>query len=266
LNDGKGFAAAPTSRTLPKQVHGSGDDGLNATFGPPSLKDAEDGDNVWDVYDITGDGKPDLVVAARQVSLQMKAIGYPSTSHWEVYPNTGTGFGSMKQWPLPRGGTGAGGFLAMGVNSVGVPGDDVWATTDIDGDGKPDLVVTGEFSAGADPGVYNLGRQGDNPFWMVFRNTGEGFENENQGKKWTLPMPGGLRDHGFAYARSAGGGKVGDEAWTLLDLTADGQPELVRLSDIVEDPRNPGNPQYTIPRVQGFEQRTPHWTVHKNVP
>jgi len=268
LNDGKGFAAAPTSWTVPRN-RGVGDNGLNGPWGPPSIKDAEEGDNVWDVYDITGDGKPDLVIAAYQRSFQMQAFGYPSTSHWEVFENTGTGFGSMKEWPLPRGGLGAGGFFGKGVSSANVPGDDVWTTVDMDGDAKPDLVVTGKVSAGTNPAVYNLGRQGDNPFWMVFRNTGNGFENENQGKQWKLPQPGGLRDRGYATYQDLFGGEgskqIDDENWTLLDLTADGQPELVRLSDVIEDPRN-SNPQYTIARVQGYEQQTPHWTVHKNVP
>ncbi|WP_394846925.1 FG-GAP-like repeat-containing protein [Pendulispora brunnea] len=267
LNDGKGFSATATPWTLPKQ-RGVGDDGLNGTSGP-TVGQTEDGDNTWTLLDITGDGKQDLVITASQISFQMKAFGYPSTAHWEVYANTGTGFESMKQWPLPRGGLGAGGFSATAISSANVPGDKVWRTVDIDGDAKPDLVVTGEFSAGADPGVYNLGRQGDNPFWRVFRNKGDSFESENEGKEWKLPQPGGLRDHGFATTESLFGNegdkKIGDENWTLLDLTADGQPELVRLSDVIEDPRNPGNPSATIARVQGYD-RAPHWTVHKNVP
>jgi len=141
--------------------------------------------------------------------------------------------------------------------------DQVWDTTDIDGDGKPDLVVTGEFESGVAPDVYNLGRAGDSPHWKVYRNTGTAFES--QAKDWALPV-GGRRDRGYWFTHEYWGQskKIGDDDWDLLDVTGDGRPELVRLATVIEDPLSPGGP-YTIPRVQGYGA-SPHWLVYQNVP
>ncbi|HVH42587.1 MAG TPA: VCBS repeat-containing protein [Labilithrix sp.] len=256
-NDGHGFAATPTSWPLPKQ-RGHGDEGLSG----PTRVGIYEGDNAWTLLDMDGDGRQDLVVSAVR-SRTMKALGYPSESHWEVYRNDGTRFDPVfSKWRLPRGGTSNGGFPEVASSVASVAGDDVWSTVDIDGDSKPDLVVTGEFKDGTKPGIYNLGRSANDSHWMVYRNGGQGFADE--GKRWDLPNNGGLREVGFITTAGAGA-KVGDEGWALFDLTGDKQPELVRLHTSIQDPRRPGIADATIPQVSGFGAG-PHWLVHRNVP
>lgn len=258
LNDGRGFATTPTSFALPRQ-RGRGADGLAGTSG----RGTRDGENLWAFFDVDGDRRPDLVVTATQIDGTPKAQGYPSESHWEVYRNTGTGFDpSLAKWALPRGGTGAGGFYVTGQAGSPVPGDDAWTTVDLDGDGKLDLLVTGEYVAGNPPGTYNLGRLANEPHWMLHRNTGAGFSEV--GARWALPSPGGFREAGFSGAAGVGS-RAGDEVWGLVDLTGDKQPELVRFATTLEDPRSPGFPNLTIPRVEGHGS-APRWLVHRNVP
>ncbi len=261
LNDGKSFSPTSTPWTLPRQ-RGIGDDGLKGTYSCDTQHGAE-GDNCWGLFDITGDGKPDLVVTAVQISYDMKSFGYPSTSHWEVYPNTGSTFGDMSQWVLPQGGSNSGGYYAWEQGYGTVPGATVWETKDIAGDGRLDLVVTGEYTAGVTPDTYNLGRVGDSPHWKVYHNNGTNFDP--QPKDWALPV-GGLRDRGYVWTYDGFGSskKIDDDDWTLLDLNADGRPDLVRLSTVIQDPRDPNGPG-VIPQVKGFGG-APHWLVYHNTP
>lgn len=255
LNQGDGFATTATSWALPRQ-RGAGDLGLNAMAG----QGTEDGDNRWVTHDIDGDGLPDLVVTALQQDLDMKAPGYPSDSHWELYANTGAGFGPLQKWPVPRGGEGAGGFNALASGGRSVPGDDAWSTVDIHGDGLPDLVWTGEFATGVSPGVFQLGRTANEPHWMVFSSTGAGFQAE--ATRWDLPL-GGLRDHGFPYTSGAGL-EIGDMNWVLSDVSGDGQPDLVIVADVIERPDSPGS-GFTMPVAPGGPGGGA-WRVHLNVP
>jgi hypothetical protein len=232
------------------------DVGLNGLAGAG----AADGDSSWTLLDLTGDGKRDLVITATQVSFTLRTPGYPSDPHWEVYPNTGTGFGARASWTLPRGGTGSGGYLAASHLPLNVPGDTAWTTTDLNGDRKPDLVVTGQLEGGGQLGVYQFGRLANEPQWRVFKNTGQGFAMEAH--RWITPS-GGHYDKGFS-STAGKGAKVGDESFSLIDLNADAQPELVITANTVEDPLNPGG-GFTIDVAPGLGTR-PRWRVYRNVP
>ena len=255
FNDGTRFAAAATSWSVPRQ-RGQGDLGLYLSSGAGT----EDGDNRWTIGDLTGDGLPDLVITGSQVNLSMKAPGYPSSSHWEVYFGGEAGFGPLQQWALPRGGTANGGFFAAAAAGSTIAGDDTWSTVDINGDLKLDLVVTGEYVTGTDPGTYGFGRLGNDPYWRVHLNNGTGFVQDEQ--RWALPT-GGLRDLGFNSTVGTGT-KVGDESWSLTDLDGDRQPELVVFANTVEDPRNVGSGM-TLNIAPGFGT-TPYWRAYRNVP
>ncbi len=255
LNKGSGFAPTATPFNLPRQ-RGLNDDGLNALAGAGT----KDGENNWVTDDINGDGKPDIIVTGSQLGLKMKAPGYPSSSHWEVYLNNGASFEPITTWALPAGGSGSSGFLTVSSPGVNIAGDHAWATFDINGDGKLDLVVTGEFTAGGMAGVYGLGRLGNDPQWRVHLNTGAGFVIE--GKQWKLPA-GGNRTLGFNNTFGTGA-KVGDESWALLDMNSDRQPELLITSNTIERPDSPGS-GFTLSVVNGLGAK-PHWRVYKNVP
>lgn len=255
LNTGAGFATQPTSFALPPQ-RGTVTQGLYVLSGAGNA----DGDNAWASFDINGDARPDLVVTGTLLNQAMKAPGYPADSHWEVYLNSGTGYGALTLWPLPRGGDGAGGFNATSSAGRNVAGDDAWNTRDLHGDGKPDLIVTGEFVAGTSAGVYQFGRLANTPNWQVYRNTGTGFEAEPA--RWDLPM-GGLQQFGFNVT-SGTGLKIGDQNWSLLDLDGDHQPELAVIADVIERPDSPGF-EITMPIAPGHPTHAA-WQVFRNIP
>ncbi|MEM7160645.1 MAG: VCBS repeat-containing protein, partial [Myxococcota bacterium] len=135
-NTGDGFGEV-TTWALPNG--GDAFDGFYALGG----SEWDDGDQSWSTVDLTGDGRPDLVVTNEG--------GDPITSggdqYWWVYPNTGDGFGEATTWALPNGGDAFDGFYALG-GSEWDDGDQSWSTVDLTGDGLPDLVITNE---GGDP-------------------------------------------------------------------------------------------------------------------
>ncbi|HMG24599.1 MAG TPA: VCBS repeat-containing protein [Kofleriaceae bacterium] len=255
LNTGTGFAANATSFALPQQ-RGTSAQGAFLLSGAGT----GDGDNAWATLDINADKRPDLVVTGAMLNQAMKAPGYPGDAHWEVYLNSGTGFGPLTAWPVPRGGDGAGGFNAIAAAGRNVAGDDAWSLQDLHGDRLPDLVVTGEFSAGTSQGVYQFGRLANEPHWQVYRNTGAGFEP--QPVRWDVTM-GGLQPFGL-NTTSGGGQKIGDQSWNLVDLDGDAQPELAIVADLIERPDSPGF-GFTLPIAPGHPGNGA-WLVFRNVP
>ncbi len=254
-NTGSGFSDMPQSWALPVQ-RGLKNVGLSSVTGSGK----EVGEHAWTVADLDGDAKPDLLVTGSVVGGDMKAIGYPGDAHWELYPNTGSGFGGQVLWALPPGGTGRGGFFATANTAATQNGDMSWSTVDLDGDGKRDLVVTGQLFATPAQKVFQYGRQANDPQWLLFRNTGAGFAQTNV--KWVTPA-GGLLEVGFPSVSGAGA-QVGDQSWELLDLDGDKHPELVVSATTIEDPENPGGGQ-NIKVVPGYGT-TPRWMIYWNRP
>jgi hypothetical protein len=105
-------------------------------------------------------------------------------------------------WPVPSGGDPTDGFYA--------PGSGVWATIDLDGDQRPDLVW---MRLDASSKVWGFGAS---PYWRVYRNNGSGFAATDT--QWAVPA-GGDPTNGF-YALSS-------DSWALVDLNGDGRPDLV---------------------------------------
>jgi hypothetical protein len=171
-NTGTGFAATPADIQLP----GVGAEASRTPFAQIAdagsiigMLDANRNSIIsYSMTDMDADGKPDLVFTERNA---LPGIG---TSKWQVFPNTGTGFGAPMDFVLP--GMGAEpsrtpfaqladnesilGMLDANRNSVMA-----YATTDLDGDRMPDLVIT-ERNAVAGVGTAR---------WQVFPNTGTGF-------------------------------------------------------------------------------------------
>ncbi|AKU91131.1 glycine-rich protein [Vulgatibacter incomptus] len=190
-NTGSGFAATPTEWSLPPDSpHPDG-------FFTLAYYD-------WTTMDLDGDGKPDLVVNT----------GASETNRrWLDYKNTGTGFAATAtEWSLPADSPHPDGFFTFSYYD--------WTTMDLDGDGKPDLVV-------------NAGASETNRRWLLYKNTGSGFAAT--ATEWSLPadspFPGGFFT--FSYYD-----------WTTMDLDGDGKPDLV---------------VYT-----GASESNPHWLLYKN--
>lgn len=164
----------------------------------------DDGLN-WRIVDMDGDGREDLVVQASPTDATIGA------TRWVVYRNTGVGFAAGADWLLPPvdAGTPAGGgrFLA-----------------DLDGDGRPELVVP-RAAREVGGGLGDTEPDGT-PRWTVFPNQGTGFGGA---VVWALPegYPIGTFAHPPAYGTS-------EVHWALRDLTGDGVADLVIVADTRE--------------------------------
>ncbi len=170
------------------------------------------GGGEWRTFDITGDGLPDLIQTSDPVNGTVWDI--EGSPYWKVFENDGEG-GFVKpavNWPVPDSGT-LYGFHTSALSSSGSQ----WATLDVDGDRKPDLVQT------ADPETGYVWDSTGSPHWKVFRNTGEGFDRH--AAIWSVP------DNGIALGFFATRSDNGYGKWLLVDLDDDGRADLVQTSD-----------------------------------
>ena len=204
---------------------------------------------LWATRDLDGDGRPDLVVTG-----EAGAVFEPKgLSHWVLYRNTGRGFATGVDWPVPAvgyRGRGAG-FATCDFQTRGSFGDtEVWRTVDLDGDGRPDLVITGERR---DEQLAVLDAKAD-PHWRVHRNLGDRFAPEAE--RWPIDAAAanvsrGVVDVGVRPDENERRGQ-------LLDLDGDGLLDLVATTD-GEGPTFPG-----ARRVPGLADGEPHWRFLRN--
>jgi rubredoxin len=199
------FDAAPISWSTPNG--GSPWSG----FGTVSGGQWDDGHNFFATMDLTGDSRPDLVVT----SLSGQQFGEPGGRHWLVFENTGAGFAAEPiLWGTPDGGSSDYGFNQV-AGGQWDSGFNYYATLDLTGDGRPDLVVTALSGS-------QYGQLG-NRYWQVYENTGSGFAAEPI--YWGTP-DGGSSDYGFEQV-AGGQWDSGFNYYTTLDLTGDARPDLV---------------------------------------
>ena len=159
--------------TLPWSVWintGQGFDAVARQFPAPYgvLGFRKESDEIVALRDMNGDGLPDLVVAWDRLS-------HPGTpDFWEVYLHNGLGIDSTPEmWPVPRdrydSSRTIGGRWSLGFSSY----SQVYrAMMDMNGDGLPDLVDVGGWTA-------------TNPFWQVVLNRGDGFSPDVL--TWSVP-------------------------------------------------------------------------------
>ena len=93
----------------------------------------------------------------------------------------GTHFEAEGAWTVPLGG-----FAGAGFNNVS---SGRWATMDLDGDRKPDLVVPSDPSDSSSR-VWGFDKA---PYWKVYKSGSGGFAEEST---WTVPA-GGFAGAGF---------------------------------------------------------------------
>ena len=169
------------------------------------------GGGEWRTIDLTGDGRPDLVQTSDPATGYVWDQG--GNAYWKVFENDGEGGFARPalSWPVPDSGT------SYGFNATSYASSYWhWATLDMDGDRKLDLVHT------ADPATGYVWDASGSPHWKVFRNTGEGFER--QATIWPVPDSGTA---GGFYAVSS----ASTPRWRVVDLDDDGRADLVQTSD-----------------------------------
>ncbi|SCY76390.1 T9SS type A sorting domain-containing protein [Flavobacterium caeni] len=238
LNSGNGFSATSINWPIPQGGHtySTINYGYDALYGMP---EGQVGDQTWSVIDLNNDNKPDLVVTAEtvefeQFSNQAIAFGTGSNRYWKVYWNTGSGFNTTPtNWTIPQGGhtysTINYGFDALADSAGSSLGDQTWSVSDMNGDGKPDLVVTAqkvEFEQFSDQAIA-FG-SGSNRYWKVYLNNGSGFATTST--NWPIPQGGhtySTINYGYDALAASAEGTIGDQTWSVLDMNNDNKPDLV---------------------------------------
>jgi predicted secreted protein len=199
----------------------------------------------WNLVDLTGDGRVDLVNTMDPATYDVwDETGSP---YWKVYPNLGDSFALAPiNWPVP--GTGIGeGFRNTSIRG-GLSGYLKYAVIDVNGDAKPDLAHT------ADPVNGYVWDKTGAPHWKVYLNQGNGFASVPN--HWDVADNG--TTYGFDWVRSAGD-------WETIDLDADGQLDLVQTSDPVTGKvwDSAGSPYWKVfTGKQGqFSKTAAQWSV-----
>ncbi|WP_445454281.1 T9SS type A sorting domain-containing protein [Flavobacterium sp. 25HG05S-40] len=267
LNNGSGFSTTAVNWTLPQggELSDTGSYGYNAIARASTSNLA--GDQIWSTTDMNGDSRPDIVVTANVVIqgnfARDMVFGLPSTPYWKVYLNNGSGFSTTAvNWTLPQGGelssTGSYGYNALArASTSNLAGDQIWSTTDMNGDGKPDIVITanvviqGNFARDM---VFGLPTT---PYWKVYLNNGSGHNTTPI--NWTLPQGGELSSTGSygynAVAQGSVSNLVGDQTWSIIDINGDDKLDLAVLSQAVTVSNFSINPVFGLPS-------TPYWKVY----
>ena len=238
LNTGSGFATTPVNWSTPTGgVASQGYIETSYTADPTEV-----GSQTWSLVDMNGDGKPDLLLTdsinAQQAALQYGVGQVGVGQYWKVFLNTGTGFAANSvNWPTPDGGISAEGYIwNIYIAATTDVGSESWSLADMDGDGKPDLVVTDSVSASQIQTQFGVGQPGVGQYWKVYINNGTGFSTTPV--HWNTAT-GGVAGGGFIETTyAASGAEVGNQSWDLRDLDGDGKPDLV-VTDSVNVSQSP---------------------------
>ena len=128
LNQGTQFATEPVEWSVPTS-------GLDDGFFAPYWTQ---GSRSFSTQDIDGDGQLELIQTADPTLDGGYVFTDSQGAFWRVFPQSGSGFSSTpNRWSVPSSGLGDG-FFAMSWAS----GDRWFATLDVTGDGRMDLIQT----------------------------------------------------------------------------------------------------------------------------
>ncbi len=237
----------------PVPAGGTVSGGFKSASGTPETV----GDEYWSLIDINGDRQLDLVVTAHAVSKKdynwfSRTPGYPGAPYWQVYLGQGEGFADTAiAWPVPSDGLQEHGFITP-TGSPQIVGDPYWMLLDIDGDERPELVLTGRAKASNGDWIGRAMGYPNTPYWEVYRNEGDGFAATPI--SWKLPS-GGPEDRGYFIADGEPL-QVGDPKWEVRDLDRDGHPDLLVTGKALSQ-----SDDGLLVRALGSPQN-PYWEIH----
>lgn len=240
LNTGTGFSLTPIIWSCPD----GGDITGGVTYGYYTTSSAatetdNDGSQSWSLLDLNGDTKLDLAVTAQLQTGYVTTFSPGVGQYWKAYLNSGSGFSLIAtNWVCPLGGKISSsvprGFIAafsVASSTLDNNYSQSSATVDINGDGKPDLVVTGELYGGNVTSFSPTSSQ----YWIVYLNTGSSFSTT--GSNWSLPSGGDITggvEKGF-YVINNNAIPTDDptsQSWSLVDLNGDDKSDLVVLASL----------------------------------
>jgi hypothetical protein len=219
------------------------------------------GSHTWNTLDINGDSLTDLIVTGEIDSFH-QVLGGPANPHWRVHLGTGTEFlDAGVTWAVPSGGrvssTGEDGFNHTEFEQDGSAGSESWVTRDMNGDGRPDIVVTAMRSDTSNTSYGSVFSPDTNPHWKVYLNTGSGFASS--AIHWALPFGGrnilGF-DCGFYRVQHWTGlpYETQTQNWVLMDLDGDLRDDLVVTAAV----------DSMAQQVRPFGGSQPYWKVYHN--
>jgi hypothetical protein len=204
---------------------------------------------AWALLDINADELPDLVRTAVGGN-PLNVFNVASAPYWEVYANTGAGFASAQNWPVPL--LTEPGFAngLMATHSL-----TEFATLDVDGDGQAEILITGD-------GEGEVPYSGGAPIWKLHARNGDAFAAT--ASEWTVPNA--VHADGFSAPNMSSNQLI----WSTLDLDGDAKPDLVSTSNTTGGAPTvwgaPESPQWKMYRGQdsGFKRKAVSWIVPDN--
>jgi hypothetical protein len=163
------------------------------------------GNGFYGLYDINGDGKPDLVDSRDNFGGSVWLNS--AQRYWKVYLNNGTSFSTTaNQWNLPN--------VESNEMDMNVILSAFYGLYDMNGDGKLDLVDSRDNFSNS---VWLNGAQ---RFWKVYLNNGSAFSTSET--QWNLPN---------VESSEMDMNVVGNGNFALIDMNGDAKLDLVDAED-----------------------------------